>query len=43
MTQKQKDLWGSPEAMEGRLTRQCAKKEFRPDDFVGGRLFLVTG
>ncbi|MDJ0626748.1 MAG: SDR family oxidoreductase [Rhodobacter sp.] len=42
MTQKQKDLWVTPEALEGQLARQCLKQELLPEDIVGGTLFLAS-
>lgn len=43
MTQKQKELWVTPEALEGQLDRQCLKTPLEPDDIVGGALFLASG
>jgi NAD(P)-dependent dehydrogenase (short-subunit alcohol dehydrogenase family) len=40
MTQKQKDMWVTPEALEGQLDRQCLKDPLEPQDIVGGTLFL---
>ena len=42
MTQKQKDLWVTPEALAGHLERQCLKDTLGPDDMVGGALFLAS-
>ncbi len=42
MTQKQKDLWVTPEALAGQLDRQCLKEEIQPQDIVGGTLFLAS-
>ena len=42
MTQKQKDLWVTEEALAGQLNRQCLKTPLEPDDIVGGVLFLAA-
>lgn len=42
MTQKQKDLWVTPEALAGQLDRQCLKTPLEPADIVGGTLFLAS-
>ncbi len=42
MTKKQKELWVTPEALEGQLARQCLKEEIQPEDIVGGTLFLAS-
>ncbi len=42
LTQKQKDLWVTPEALEDHLGRQCLKDTIGPDDIVGGTLFLAS-
>ena len=42
MTQKQKDLWVTPEALAGQMARQCLKEEIQPQDIVGGTLFLAS-
>jgi NAD(P)-dependent dehydrogenase (short-subunit alcohol dehydrogenase family) len=42
MTQKQKDLWVTPEALAGQLDRQCLKDPLDPADIVGGTLFLAS-
>jgi galactose dehydrogenase len=43
LTQKQKDLWVTPEALAGHLDRQCLKDALAPEDIVGGVLFLASG
>ncbi len=43
MTDRQKRLWATPEAVADFLTRQCLKEEMRPVDIVGGVLFLASG
>ena len=42
LTQKQKDLWVTPEALAGHVDRQCLKDTLAPDDMVGGVLFLAS-
>ncbi|MDT8857473.1 SDR family oxidoreductase [Paracoccaceae bacterium Fryx2] len=42
MTQKQKDLWVTPEALRAHLARQCLTDTLVPDDITGGVLFLAS-
>lgn len=42
LTQKQKDLWVTPEGLEAHLARQCLKDPLAPEDIVGGVLFLAS-
>lgn len=42
MTQKQRDLWVTAEALETQLSRQCLKEEILPEDIAGGTLFLAS-
>lgn len=42
LTQKQKDLWVTPEALAAHLDRQCLKDTLAPEDIVGGVLFLAS-
>lgn len=42
MTEKQKDLWVTPEALAGQLDRQCLKTPIEPEDIVGPALFLAS-
>jgi NAD(P)-dependent dehydrogenase (short-subunit alcohol dehydrogenase family) len=42
LTQKQKDLWVTPEGLRAHLDRQCLKNALEPDDIVGGVLFLAS-
>jgi NAD(P)-dependent dehydrogenase (short-subunit alcohol dehydrogenase family) len=42
MTQKQIEMWVTPEALEGQLARQCLKQTLEPDDIAGGVLFLAS-
>ncbi len=43
MTDRQRRLWATPEAVADFLTRQCLKEEMQPQDIVGGVLFLASG
>jgi NAD(P)-dependent dehydrogenase (short-subunit alcohol dehydrogenase family) len=42
LTQKQKDLWVTPEGLAAHLDRQCLKDALAPQDIVGGTLFLAS-
>ncbi len=42
LTDKQKELWVTPEALEDHLERQCLKDTLAPDDIVGPTLFLAS-
>ncbi len=42
LTQKQKDMWVTPEGLEAHLDRQCLKETLAPEDIVGGCLFLAS-
>ena len=42
LTQKQKDLWVTPEGLQAHLDRQCLKDPLAPEDIVGGMLFLAS-
>lgn len=42
LTQKQKDLWVTPEALAGHVERQCLKDTLEPEDITGGCLFLAS-
>ena len=42
LTQRQKDLWVTPEALAGHLERQCLKTEIAPEDMVDPTLFLAS-
>jgi galactose dehydrogenase len=42
LTQKQKDLWVTPEGLQAHLDRQCLKDTLGPEDMVGGVLFLAS-
>lgn len=42
LTQKQKDMWVTPEGLAAHLERQCLKDPLEPEDIVGGCLFLAS-
>lgn len=42
LTQKQKDMWVTPEGLAAHLDRQCLKDPLQPEDIVGGCLFLAS-
>ena len=42
LTQKQKDLWVTPEGLQAHIDRQCLKDTLEPQDIVGGCLFLAS-
>ncbi|MFK7791964.1 MAG: SDR family NAD(P)-dependent oxidoreductase [Devosiaceae bacterium] len=42
LTQKQKDLWATPEGLADHMDRQCLKEHLEPSDIVGGVLFLAS-
>lgn len=42
LTQKQKDLWVTPEGLQAHLDRQCLKDTLDPDDMINGVLFLAS-
>ena len=42
MTDKQKDLWVTPELLEDHIKRQCLKDLLIPDDIVDSVLFLAS-
>ena len=42
LTQKQKDLWATPESLSEHLSRQCLKEHLHAEDIVGGTLFLAS-
>ncbi|UWR10796.1 SDR family NAD(P)-dependent oxidoreductase [Sulfitobacter mediterraneus] len=42
MTDKQRDLWVTPEALAAHLERQCLKEELLPQDIVDAVLFLAS-
>ncbi len=42
LTQKQKDLWVTPETLAAHVARQCLTDTLEPEDIVGGVLFLAS-
>jgi NAD(P)-dependent dehydrogenase (short-subunit alcohol dehydrogenase family) len=42
LTDKQKEMWVTPEALENQLNRQCLKDALGPEDVVGATLFLAS-
>ena len=42
MTEKQKEMWVTEEALAQTLDRQCLKDTLAPEDIVGGTLFLAS-
>ncbi len=42
LTERQRRLWVTPEALAAFLNRQCLKQEIMPDDIVGPCLFLAS-
>ncbi len=43
LTEKQKDLWVTPEGLQAHIDRQCLKDTLAPEDITGGVLFLASG
>lgn len=42
LTDKQKEMWVTPEALSAHLDRQCLKETLAPQDIVGGCVFLAS-
>lgn len=42
LTQKQRDMWVTPDGLAGHLARQCIPDELVESDIVGGVLFLAS-
>ena len=42
LTDKQMELWATPDALQAQLDRQCLKDMLAPQDIVGGVLFLAS-
>lgn len=42
MTERQKDLWVTEDALSAMIDRQCMKEPIQPDDMVGPCLFLAS-
>lgn len=43
LTEKQKELWVTPEGLAKHLSRQCIPDPIQPEDMVGAVLFLASG
>jgi len=43
MTDKQREMWVTDEALAAHLARQCLPRELRPQDIVPSALFLASG
>ncbi|PRX35297.1 NAD(P)-dependent dehydrogenase, short-chain alcohol dehydrogenase family [Meinhardsimonia xiamenensis] len=42
LTEKQRQMWVTPEALAAHIDRQCLKRELEPADVVGPTLFLAS-
>ncbi len=42
LTERQKDLWVTPDALAAHIDRQCLKVEIQPDDIIAPTLFLAS-
>jgi NAD(P)-dependent dehydrogenase (short-subunit alcohol dehydrogenase family) len=42
LTDKQLEMWASPEDLDAHMERMCLKEHLRPEDIVGGTLFLAS-
>lgn len=42
LTQKQKDMWVTPEGLAAHIERQCLKEELEPNDLIDPVLFLAS-
>ncbi len=42
LTQKQLDMWATPEDLAAHMERQCLKEHLTPDDMIGPTLFLAS-
>lgn len=42
LTERQKELWVTPESLAAHLDRQCLKEPLQPEDIAGGCLFLAS-
>lgn len=43
LTERQKDLWVTPEALAAHLAKQCLPDPIQPEDMAGTVLFLASG
>jgi NAD(P)-dependent dehydrogenase (short-subunit alcohol dehydrogenase family) len=42
LTDKQIEMWATPEDLEAHLGRQCLKEHLKPQDVVDATLFLAS-
>ena len=42
LTQKQLDMWTTPEALDDHMNKMCLKRHLSPEDIVGPMLFLAS-
>jgi NAD(P)-dependent dehydrogenase (short-subunit alcohol dehydrogenase family) len=42
LTDKQLELWASPDDLDAHMQRMCLKEHLKPEDIVGGTLFLAS-
>ena len=42
LTERQRELWAPPGAVEAFLERQCLKREIEPEDMIGPVLFIAS-
>lgn len=42
LTEKQLELWAKPEDLAAHMERMCLKEHLKPEDIVGGTLFLAS-
>jgi NAD(P)-dependent dehydrogenase (short-subunit alcohol dehydrogenase family) len=42
LTQKQLDMWAKPDDLAAHMDRMCLKDHLKPEDIVGGMLFLAS-
>jgi NAD(P)-dependent dehydrogenase (short-subunit alcohol dehydrogenase family) len=42
LTEKQLEMWARPEDLEEHMKKMCLKDHLRPEDIVGGMLFLAS-
>ncbi len=42
LTDKQMEMWATPEALAAHLERQCLKEHLKPEDIVSATLFLAS-
>lgn len=43
LTEKQLEMWATPEALAAHMERQCLKEHLKPQDIVDATLFLASG